>query len=77
MGIPRPGQPLKNSQSTLSDDLLSIELCGSDKQNLSIIDIPGVFRAPTEGVTTDGEMALLRRVDEDSDMLLWFLRYTV
>lgn len=62
MGIPGPGQPLESSQSTFSDDLLSIELCGPDKQNLSIIDIPGIFRTPTEGVTTVNDMALVRRI---------------
>jgi hypothetical protein len=62
MGIPGPGQSLETSQSTFSDDLLSIELCGPDKQNLSIIDIPGIFRTPTEGVTTEGDMELVRRI---------------
>lgn len=62
MGIPGPGQPLETSQSTFSDDLLSIELCGPDKQNLSIIDIPGIFRTPTEGVTTVDDKALVRRI---------------
>ena len=62
MGIPGPGQPLESSQSTFSDDLLSIELCGPDRQNLSIIDIPGIFRTQTEGVTTDSDMALVRRI---------------
>lgn len=62
MGIPGPGKPLETSQSTFSDDLLSIELCGPDKQNLSIIDIPGIFRTPTEGVTTVKDMALVRRI---------------
>lgn len=62
MGIPGPGQPLESSQSTFSDDLLSIELSGPDKQNLSIIDIPGIFRTPTEGVTTANDMALVRRI---------------
>jgi hypothetical protein len=64
MGIPGPdpGQPLETSQSTFSDDLLSIELCGPAKQNLSIIDIPGIFRTPTEGVTTVNDMALVRRI---------------
>ena len=62
MGIPGPGQPLETNQSTFSDDLLSIELCGPDKQNLSIIDIPGIFRTPTEGVTTVNDMALVRRI---------------
>lgn len=62
MGIPGPGQPLESSHSTFSDDLLSIEICGPDKQNLSIIDIPGIFRTPTEGVTTEDDMALVRRI---------------
>jgi hypothetical protein len=62
MEIPGPGQPLESSQSTFSEDLLSIELCGPDKQNLSIIDIPGIFRTPTEGVTTEGDMQLVRRI---------------
>lgn len=62
MGIPGPGQPLETGQSTFSDDLLSIELCGPDKQNLSVIDIPGIFRAPTEGVTTGDDMALVRKI---------------
>ena len=62
MGIPGPGQLLETSKSTFSEDLLSIELCGPDKQNLSIIDIPGIFRTPTEGVTTVDDMALVRRI---------------
>jgi hypothetical protein len=62
MGIPGPGQSLETGQSTFSDDLLSIELSGPDKQNLSIIDIPGIFRAPTEGVTTEDDMALVRKI---------------
>jgi len=62
MGIPGPGQSLEGSQSTFSDDLLSIELCGPGQQNLSIIDIPGIFRTPTEGVTTKEDMALVRTI---------------
>jgi len=62
MGIPGPGQLLETSKSTFSEDLLSIELCGPDKQNLSIIDIPGIFRTPTEGVTTKADMDLVRRI---------------
>ncbi|KAF8846498.1 hypothetical protein BDZ45DRAFT_623650 [Acephala macrosclerotiorum] len=62
MGIPGPSQPLDASQSTFSEDLLSIELCGPDKQNLSIIDIPGIFRTTTEGVTTQADMSLVRRI---------------
>src|SRR5450432_1724189 len=62
MGIPGPGQSLETGLSTFSDDLLSIELCGPDKQNLSVIDIPGIFRTPTDGVTTNDDMALVRKI---------------
>jgi Dynamin central region/Dynamin family/Dynamin GTPase effector domain len=52
MGVPVPGQPLVSGLSTFSDDVLKIELCGPKEQHLSIIDVPGIFRTPTEGVTT-------------------------
>ena len=53
---------MEGSRSTFSDDLLSIELCGPEKQNLSIIDILGIFRTPTEGVTTEADIVLVRRI---------------
>ncbi|RFU33727.1 hypothetical protein B7463_g2600, partial [Scytalidium lignicola] len=62
MGIPGPGQSLEDNKSTFSEDLLSIELCGPNQQNLSIIDIPGIFRTPTEGVTTKGDIDLVRKI---------------
>jgi hypothetical protein len=60
MGIPAPGSTLRPSQSTFSDDLLRVELCGPDKSHLSVIDVPGIFRTPTEGLTTKDDMSLVR-----------------
>jgi hypothetical protein len=60
MGIPAPGTSLKPGQSTFSDDVLRIELCGPDKTHFSVIDVPGIFRTPTEGVTTKDDMSLVR-----------------
>lgn len=62
MGIPAPGSSLSFGQSTFSDDVLKIELCGPDKSQMSVIDVPGIFRTPTEGVTTKDDMALVRRM---------------
>ncbi|KAH8803098.1 dynamin GTPase [Xylogone sp. PMI_703] len=62
MGIPGPGQSLEAEKSTFSEDLLSIEICGPEQQNLSIIDIPGIFRTPTEGVTTKEDIDLVRKI---------------
>lgn len=59
MGVPAPGQLLDSSQSTFSDNLRSIKLCRPEKQNLSIIDILGIFRTPAEGATIENDMALV------------------
>src|SRR5271156_2905273 len=56
---PEPGQ------MTFSNDVLKIELCGPNRQNLSIIDIPGIFRAPTPGVTTKADMLLVETMVRD------------
>jgi Dynamin family len=56
MNISMPGQELEPEQITFSDDVLKIELCGPHRENLSIIDIPGIFRTPTEGVTSKAGM---------------------
>ena len=62
MGIPNAGQVPDPGKSTFSEDVLKIELCGPAKQHLSIIDVPGIFRTPTPGVTTKEDMALVRRI---------------
>jgi hypothetical protein len=62
MGIPAHGGSLKPGQSTFSDDVLRIELCGPNKTHLSVIDVPGIFRTPTEGVTTKDDMSLVRNM---------------
>ena len=60
MGIPAPGQSLASGLSTFSDDILKIELSGPSRQHLSIIDVPGIFRTPTYGVTTKEDMTLVQ-----------------
>lgn len=62
MNISVPGQNVEPGQTTFSDDVLKIELCGPSRENLSIIDIPGIFRTPTEGVTTKIDMALVEKM---------------
>ncbi|MCJ1396230.1 hypothetical protein MMC18_009119 [Xylographa bjoerkii] len=62
MGIPAPGQSLAPGLSTFSDDILTIELSGPSRQLLSIIDVPGIFRTPTYGVTTKEDMTLVQRM---------------
>ncbi|KAL1843731.1 hypothetical protein VTJ49DRAFT_112 [Mycothermus thermophilus] len=43
-----------------SDDVLKIEIRGPSVDYLTVIDVPGIFRTPTEGVTTMEDMSLVR-----------------
>lgn len=47
---------------TFSDDVLKIEICGPKQQHLSVIDVPGIFRIPIEGVTTDSDIEVVRNM---------------
>lgn len=46
--------------SVFSKDVLRIELCGPEEDYLTVIDVPGIFRDPTEGITTDSDIELVR-----------------
>ena len=62
MGVPAPGKPLTPALSTFSDNILKIELSGPDRQHLSFIDVPGIFRTPTEGVTTKKDVTHVKNM---------------
>lgn len=52
------------SPTTFSNDVLKIVLSGPSKEHLSIIDVPGIFRKVTAGVTSDADMKLVREMVE-------------
>ena len=52
-----------SSEGTVfSEDVLKIEICGPDEDYLTVIDVPGIFRNPTEGVTTRGDIQLVQNM---------------
>ena len=52
-----------SSEGTVfSEDVLKIEICGPDEDYLTVIDVPGIFRNPTEGVTTRGDVQLVQNM---------------
>lgn len=54
---------LKNKErKTFSDDVLKIEICGPNQQHLSVIDVPGIFKKTTPGVTTKTDINLVRNM---------------
>jgi hypothetical protein len=48
--------------SVFSEDVLKIEICGPHEDYLTVIDVPGIFRSPTEGQTTKADMDMVRRL---------------
>lgn len=52
-----------SSEGTVfSEDILKIEICGPNEDYLTVIDVPGIFRNPTEGVTTRGDVQLVQNM---------------
>jgi hypothetical protein len=51
-----------NQGNIFSEDVLKIEICGSDADYLTVIDVPGIFRTPTEGVTTKDDIKLVENM---------------
>ena len=62
MGLSGPGQSPESGQSAFSEDILKIELSGPQRDHLTVIDVPGIFRTPTVGITTKKDMSLVRRI---------------
>ncbi|ROV88112.1 hypothetical protein VSDG_09370 [Cytospora chrysosperma] len=44
---------------TFSEDILKIEISGPDQPALTVIDVPGIFRTATPGLTTDNDISLV------------------
>ena len=56
-------------KGSFSEDVLKLEISGPTQEHLSVVDVPGIFRKTTEGVTTtvDKNMvqAMVRRYMEN------------
>ncbi|KAH7347984.1 hypothetical protein BKA66DRAFT_432765 [Pyrenochaeta sp. MPI-SDFR-AT-0127] len=52
-----------------SEDILKIEICGPDEDYLTVIDVPGIFRNPTEGVTTKDDIQLVQKPNTHTALL--------
>ncbi|KAI1095916.1 P-loop containing nucleoside triphosphate hydrolase protein [Rostrohypoxylon terebratum] len=45
-----------------SEHILKIEKLGPDEEHFTVIDVPGIFRKETEGVTTEHDIELVRNM---------------
>jgi replication fork clamp-binding protein CrfC len=44
---------------TFSDDVLFLEVCGPEQEHLSVIDVPGIFKRTTPGVTSKEDIQMI------------------
>ncbi|KAF2191742.1 hypothetical protein K469DRAFT_735719 [Zopfia rhizophila CBS 207.26] len=51
-------------RKTFLNDVLRLEIHGPDEAHLSVIDVPGIFRTTTTGVTTTADKELVRHMVE-------------
>ena len=65
MGLSDQKGANRDTQATFSDDVLHLDLCGPNQEHLSVIDVPGIFKKTTEGVTTKEDMHMVRRIVHD------------
>jgi dynamin family protein len=49
----------KGTHGTFSEDVLCLEICGPKEQLFSVIDVPGIFRKTTVGVTTKQDQEIV------------------
>jgi hypothetical protein len=61
MGVSTPGDDA-TGKNTFSRDVLRMEISGPEQEHLSVIDVPGIFKNTTSGVTTKDDIALVRNI---------------
>ena len=62
MGLSRPNERDTVTGSVISRDVLRLEICGPSQEHLSVIDVPGIFKNVTPGVTTKADIDLVRNL---------------
>ncbi|KAI0381210.1 interferon-induced GTP-binding protein Mx2 [Hypomontagnella monticulosa] len=50
------------SVSAFSQDILKVEIKGPKQGHLTVIDVPGIFRVPTPGLTTESDVLMVRNM---------------
>ncbi|KJZ79522.1 hypothetical protein HIM_00991 [Hirsutella minnesotensis 3608] len=62
MGIRMSMGSAHGGRSAFSQDILKIEVHGPDQSHLTVIDVPGIFRVPTPGLTTETDITLVENM---------------
>ena len=67
MGLAKPNEGSARTGPIFSRDVLRLEICGPSQEHLSVIDVPGIFKNATPGLTTKDDIAMVR------DMVLGYM----
>nr|POE56497.1 interferon-induced gtp-binding protein mx1 [Quercus suber] len=59
--IMNEGDPA-DPKPTFSNNVLRLEISGPDQEHLSVVDVPGIFKSTTAGLTTKADIMLVRRM---------------
>ncbi|KAK7928865.1 interferon-induced GTP-binding protein Mx2 [Apiospora marii] len=51
-----------DGRSAFSQDILKIEICGPDQDHLTVINVPGIFRVATPGLTSESDIVLVENM---------------
>jgi len=61
MGVSQVGD-VSGQKRTFSNDVLRLEFAGPDQEHLSVIDVPGIFKNTTPGLTTKANIELVKNI---------------
>nr|POE78436.1 interferon-induced gtp-binding protein mx1 [Quercus suber] len=67
MGLTNGGDT-GEAKSTFSNDVLRLVVSGPSQEHLSVVDVPGIFKSTTAGLTTKADITLVK------DMVLTYMR---
>ncbi|KAJ0335216.1 hypothetical protein COL922a_009549 [Colletotrichum nupharicola] len=62
MGIQMGADEKDVGSAAFSQDILKIMISGPDQQHLTVIDVPGIFRVSTPGLTTESDIVLVENM---------------
>lgn len=60
MGLSKTQRSGPGITPTFSEDILSLEVCGPDQEHFSVIDVPGIFKNTTQGLTTKADIEMVK-----------------
>ncbi|KAI9719100.1 MAG: hypothetical protein M1812_003730 [Candelaria pacifica] len=63
MGLPRAGDNIENLSKRFSSDVLKIEISGPKQNQLSFVDVPGLFHNPTKDQTAEDLITIRNLVE--------------